>query len=165
MMYAVIRVRGHGKIKRKAVVTLEQMHLSRVNHMVLLPETETTRRMLQIVKDYVTWGEISGESIEKLMNSAFRLEGDRKPSPGEIEKTSGMDRQSLVRSLSEGSKRLPDLKLKKVVRLHPPRQGWEAVKKDYATGGSLGYRGGEINTLIGRMIPMGGVNGNGKQNE
>jgi large subunit ribosomal protein L30 len=164
-MYAVIRVRGHGKIKRKAVLTLEQMHLSRVNHMVLLPETDTTRRMLQIVKDYVTWGEVSGEVMGKLMDSAFLLEGDRKPSPGEMEKVSGMDGPSLLQSLAGGRTTLADLKIKKVVRLHPPRHGWEAVKRDYATGGSLGYRGSEINELISRMLPSAGVMADGQQNK
>ena len=46
-----------------------------------------------------------------------------------------------------------DLKeVKPLFRLHPPRQGYEAVKKDFKTHGSLGYRGEKINALIERML-------------
>jgi len=128
-MYAVIRVRGHGKIKRNALETLYQLHLTRVNHMVLLPEDDTTRHMLQAVKDYVTWGEVEMETLEAL---------------------------SMPQGAPEGVSR-------KVIRLHPPRRGWEAIKEPYRSGGSLGYRGKEINKLIQKMVPVG--EGYGEQNK
>ena len=59
----------------------------------------------------------------------------------------------LLKSIIDGTSGLPDFEIKKVLRLHPPRQGWEAIKKSYATGGSLGYRGKEINALIEKMLP------------
>jgi len=44
--------------------------------------------------------------------------------------------------------------LKHMFRLNPPTGGHErkGIKKPYALGGALGYRGKEINELIGRMI-------------
>ena len=157
-MYAVIRVRGHGKIIRKAVETLDQIHLNRVNHMVLLPETETTRRMLQVVKDYVTWGEVSEELLARALEAASKHTGEKQVSVAELGRKHGEEPAQLLKALIEGKKKLSDLDIKNVLRLHPPRKGWEAIKKSYAVGGSLGYRGNEINTLIERMLPsQGGV--------
>ncbi|RLF30819.1 MAG: 50S ribosomal protein L30, partial [Thermoplasmata archaeon] len=45
---------------------------------------------------------------------------------------------------------LPDIK--PVLRLNPPRKGYEGVKRSFMEGGALGYRGKEINKLIKRMI-------------
>ncbi len=44
-----------------------------------------------------------------------------------------------------------DEKLKNI-GLHPPRGGFKSVKRSYANGGDLGYRGEKINELIGRML-------------
>jgi large subunit ribosomal protein L30 len=40
----------------------------------------------------------------------------------------------------------------RVFRLHPPRKGYEGVKRSYTVGGALGDRGEGINPLIQRMI-------------
>ena len=40
----------------------------------------------------------------------------------------------------------------KVFRLHPPRGGFVSVKKPFTKKGDLGYRGKEINKLVGKMI-------------
>ncbi|MDH2905930.1 MAG: 50S ribosomal protein L30 [Methanomassiliicoccales archaeon] len=157
-MYAVIRVRGHGKIIRKAVETMDQMHLNRVNHMVLLPETETTRRMLQVVKDYVTWGEVSEELLSRALETASKHTGEKRVSVAELGKKYGQEPSELLKALMDGKTTLSDFDIKTVLRLHPPRKGWEAIKKSYATGGSLGYRGRDINALIEKMLPsQGGV--------
>jgi large subunit ribosomal protein L30 len=152
-MYAVIRVRGHGKILRKAVETLDQLHLNRVNHMVLLPETVTTKRMLQVIKDYVTWGQVSEDLLGKALEASSKHPGEKPVSLAELEKKYSMERSQLLKSIIDGTSGLSDFEIKKVLRLHPPRQGWEAIKKSYATGGSLGYRGKEINALIEKMLP------------
>lgn len=147
-LYAVIRVRGHSKIGHDAVRTLEQMRLHRVNHLVLVPETETFRRMLNVAKDYVTWGEVDSATVEALFSrTAARLAEER--------------RQEVVGQLLAGRKP-GDLGVDEVIRLHPPRGGWEAVKKPYSTGGSLGYRGSDIVRLIERMMPEGA---HGKQDK
>jgi large subunit ribosomal protein L30 len=143
-MYAVIRVRGHSKIKHDAVWTLRQLRLHRVNHLVLVPETDTFRHMLQVVKDYVTWGEIDDATLRLLLSRAAELQGGRA-----LDEATA---SSALEALMSGRK-LSDLHIKEVIRLHPPRRGWEAVKKPYASGGSLGYRGSHINELITRMIP------------
>jgi large subunit ribosomal protein L30 len=51
-------------------------------------------------------------------------------------------------------KTLDQLKAKvgDVVNLKPPRGGLKSIKRPFKAGGSLGYRGKEINELIVRMI-------------
>ncbi|MCK5561102.1 MAG: 50S ribosomal protein L30, partial [Thermoplasmata archaeon] len=41
---------------------------------------------------------------------------------------------------------------KPIIRLHPPRKGYEGIKRAYTVGGALGYRGKKINELLARMI-------------
>ena len=44
-------------------------------------------------------------------------------------------------------------KVKPVFRLHPPKKGFKGkVKRSYAAGGELGYRGETINELLKRMM-------------
>ncbi|MEM3852219.1 MAG: 50S ribosomal protein L30 [Methanomassiliicoccales archaeon] len=157
MTYAAIRVRGHSKIKHTAELTLEQLHLHRVNHLVLLPETETSKRMLQVVKDYVTWGEIDRETLADVIAKAARL-------PGGVPAATSKDSLSVAQAILDGKATLEGEGIKRVIRLHPPRKGWEAIKLPYAGGGSLGYRGADINTLIKKMMPVRSVQ-DGKQNE
>ncbi|HNR25150.1 MAG TPA: 50S ribosomal protein L30, partial [Methanobacteriaceae archaeon] len=42
--------------------------------------------------------------------------------------------------------------LKPVFRLHPPRKGYKDIKKAFNEGGTLGYRGEDINHLLKRMV-------------
>ncbi|MCJ7490092.1 MAG: uL30 family ribosomal protein, partial [Thermoplasmata archaeon] len=72
---AVIRVRGHAKIRHDAVQTMEMMRLHRPNHCVLLPMNTTTKGMLQTAKDYVTWGEVSHETIARLLIKKGEVSG------------------------------------------------------------------------------------------
>ncbi|MEK6852714.1 MAG: 50S ribosomal protein L30, partial [Nanoarchaeota archaeon] len=54
----------------------------------------------------------------------------------------------------EGKSILEDLGLKPFFRLSPPRKGLErkGIKKSFKAGGSLGYRGKEINEFIKKML-------------
>ena len=45
---------------------------------------------------------------------------------------------------------IPDIK--PLFRLNPPKGGYEGIKRSFTNGGALGYRGKDINKLIGRMI-------------
>jgi len=77
MTYAIIRVRGTVNIKPNIKKTLQLLNLTRANHCVLIEETPSTKGMLQIVKDYVTWGEVEKETLTKLIKERGRLEDDK----------------------------------------------------------------------------------------
>ena len=76
MAYLVIRVRGTINIKPKIKETLNYLNLTRVNHAVIVPETDTYKGMLQKAKDYVTWGEAKPEVLAKLIKFRGKLTGD-----------------------------------------------------------------------------------------
>ena len=128
MAFAVIRVRGHKNINKDIEDTMNMLRLTRINHCVIIPENAVMKGMLQKSKDFITWGYVS-------QNSQF----------------SSVD--EFAKSVVNDEVKYASLKdVKPIFRLHPPRQGYEAVKKDVKTHGSLGYRGASINVLIEKML-------------
>ncbi|MGQ9588283.1 MAG: 50S ribosomal protein L30 [Thermoplasmata archaeon] len=151
---AVVRVRGHAKIRHDAVETMDMMKLTRVNHCVVLPQTETTKGMLQVVKDYVTWGEIGHESLARMLFQRGEVVGGGRLTDAYVKENSKYTSiLSLAKAVDKGEARLTDVRgLKPVIRLPPPKKGYEGSKKPYPEGGSLGYRGAAIEKLIDRML-------------
>ena len=151
---AIVRVRGHAKIQHRAVDTMNMMKLTRVNHCVVLPQTDTTKGMLQVVKDYVTWGEISHETVARLLFQKGEVTGGGKLTDAFVKENSKYTSiLSLAKAIDKGEARITDVKgLKPVLRLPPPRHGYEGTKRAYVDRGSLGYRGPEIEKLLDRML-------------
>jgi large subunit ribosomal protein L30 len=154
MTYAVIRIRGSINVKPDISDTLMMMRLNRVNHCVIIPESKTYLGMLHKVKDYVTWGEIKPETLAKMIIRRGKLVGDKKISDTYLKTNSDFKSiMSFAKAIAGGEIRYQDLRdIKPVLRLHPPRKGYKAVKRSFKAGGSLGYRGENINTLIDRML-------------
>jgi large subunit ribosomal protein L30 len=67
MAYAVIRVRGQPDVNRDIEFTMGLLGLNRVNHCVVVPENPSTKGMLQVVKDYCTWGEVNQETLAAMI--------------------------------------------------------------------------------------------------
>ena len=151
---AVVRIRGHAKIRHDAVRTMNILKLNRVNHCVVLPQSATTKGMLQNVKDYVTWGEMSHEALARMLfQKGETLGGGRLTDAYVKDNSKYTSILSLAKAIDKGEASLSDVKgLKPVIRLPPPRHGYENTKRPYADGGSLGDRGAEIEKLIDRML-------------
>ena len=66
-MYAIVRVRGSVNINPKITKTLEIVRLHSVNNMVLMKETKGNRSLLRKIESYATFGEISAETLEKVL--------------------------------------------------------------------------------------------------
>ena len=63
------------------------------------------------------------------------------------------DLKELAKAIYKGNVKYKDLpEVKPIFRLSPPVKGYEGIKRSFVEGGALGYRGNEINKLIGRMI-------------
>lgn len=154
MTYVVVRVRGSVGVKSGILDTMKMLRLNKVNHCVIIPESETYLGMLRKVKDYVTWGEIAPEVLAKMIIHRGKLVGDIKITDKFIKSNSDFKSiMSFSKAVTSGEARYQDLKdIKPVIRLHPPRKGYEGVKRSFRVGGALGYRGDKINTLIDRMI-------------
>jgi large subunit ribosomal protein L30 len=154
MTYAAIRVRGIVNVKPDIKKTLNLLNLTRANHCVILDETPSTKGMLQVAKDYITWGEIEKKTLTDLITKRGRMLGD-KPLTDEYLKT--VTTYNNFNKLSDAIisnkfkyREIPDVK--PMFRLNPPKRGYEGVKRAFTKKGALGYRGKEINKLINKML-------------
>ncbi len=154
MTLAVVRVRGTINVKNDIRDTLTMLGLGRVNHCVLIDETPQYMGMVRKVRDYVTYGPIDAETAALLLKERGRLVG-HKPLDESIIKEMGEFKSfdDMGKAIAEGQLNWSKLdKTVRVFRLHPPRKGYEGVKRSYTVGGALGDRGEGINPLIQRMI-------------
>lgn len=121
--------------------TLVLLGLERVNTCVVVPDNPTYRSMLQIAKDYVTWGDITREFAAKLLLARGRLPGDKPLDAATAKKAAD--------GIAEGK---PLEGVKKFLRLHPPKGGFKrTLKRAITSGGETGDRGDKIEELLGRM--------------
>jgi large subunit ribosomal protein L30 len=154
MTRAVIRLRSSIKAHREVKDTLHHLRLNQVNHCVLIPEGKTWDGMLQKVKDYVTWGEVKADVLTNMIIKRGRLSGERPITNQYIKENTKLE--SLMKfseAIASGSYKYSDLKeVKPVFRLHPPRQGFEGIKRSFRDHGALGYRGEKINDLLLKML-------------
>lgn len=152
MAYAVVLVRGLVNVRKEIRDAIRRLRLTRVNHAVVVPETDSIRGMLYLAQGYVTWGEIDRDTLEHLLLKWGRFEGDVPVTKKEIEARTGMSWEEFLDAVLQGRIKLSDLGIKPF-RLHPPRKGYGrgGVKRSFKEGGALGYRGKEINELLRRM--------------
>ena len=154
MVFAVVRVRGTINMKPDIKRTLQLLRLNRTNHCVLLEESVNFQGMLQIAKDYITWGEVDKNLLSNLILSRGKITGDKDLTEGYIKSaTSHNSIEKLAQAIIDNKfkyKDIPDVK--SIFRLNPPKKGYEGIKRSFINNGALGYRGKEINKLISRMI-------------
>jgi large subunit ribosomal protein L30 len=152
-MIAAIRVRGRTGIKKDIADTLDMLRLTRINHAVLIEENPSYKGMLQKAKDYITWGEVDPQTVAKLLSKRGKLAGNVKITEDYIkENTDFSSVEELSKAVVDSGAKLEDSGIKPVFRLHPPRKGYEDIKKTFVESGSLGYRGDKIGDLIKKMI-------------
>lgn len=154
MTYAVIRVRGQPDVNRDIEYTMGLLGLTRVNHLVIVPENDSTKGMLQVVKDYCTWGEVDEATLAALIRARGKLAGDKDITDDYLKENSEFATvDDLAKAIIENNYKMRDVEAAKpVFRMHPPVKGYEGNKRSYQNGGALGYRGAAINDLINRML-------------
>ncbi|WP_440949109.1 50S ribosomal protein L30 [Methanosphaerula subterraneus] len=152
-MYAVVQVRGVVNTRRDIKDTLKMLRLHHINHCVFLPDTPEILGMIRKVKDYVAYGEVDEATLETLMRTRGRLEGNDALTDEYLKENSELSGiADLAKAMIEGTVRVRDIPgLKPVLRLHPPRKGYKSLKRTYPQGGALGYYGQEINALLYKM--------------
>ncbi len=154
MVYAVIRVRGTVNIKPDIKKTMQLLRLTRANHCVLIEENVVYKGMLQMVKDYTTWGEINKDTLTKLISTRGKLIGDKSLTAEYLKTTTPYDSyEKLSEAILENKVKYKEIpSVKPVFRLNPPKKGHRTIKRSFVNKGSLGYRKSEINKLIERML-------------
>jgi large subunit ribosomal protein L30 len=150
----VVKVRGTVSAQREARETLQFLHLEHTNHAVLIDSRAAYLGMLQRVQSYVTWGEVSKETISLMLQKRARLAGDKKLTQEYLDKAGYKSFDDLAEAIVNCTvefHKLPDMQSR--IRLHPPSKGYKGkVKKSFRAGGEAGNRGDEINKLVQRMI-------------
>jgi large subunit ribosomal protein L30 len=87
-----------------------------------------------------------------MLESSGKTSGNNSYTKAELKESSFKTIKALAKSLTEGKTVMRDVPaLKPLFRLHPPRKGYEGIKRSFKEGGALGYRGDKINILIRRM--------------
>lgn len=152
---AVIRVRGEVNLGADSKRTFQLLRLYRKNYCIVVPNTPSYSAMIFKIKDLVTFGEISAETFQKLLRVRGRLAGNKPLTDDYVKTKMKADLHTFsndVTNFKRELKEIPGLKL--FFRLKPPTGGFErlGIRKSYAEGGALGYRGKDINRLIERML-------------
>jgi len=137
---AILLIRGMTDMTQPMLKTLELLHLSRKNQVVVIADNPVSRGMANKVKDFVTWGEINAETFKELVQKR----GEEYL--GRLQDSKGTYDYNVVKI--EGKVYKP------YFRLNPPRKGFgrKGIKIAFSVGGALGYRGAKINDLLMRMI-------------
>ena len=151
--FAVVKVRGTIRAQREVRETLELLRLARTNHAILLDNRPSFIGMLYRVQNYVTWGEISKETLALMLQKRGRLAGGKRLTNETVAKFGYKSIDALAEAIVNCKveyQKLPNVQ--PVFKLHPPKKGFKGkIKKSFAAGGEAGYRGEAINDLINRM--------------
>ncbi len=152
--FVVVRVRGTVSAQRESRETLDMLRLTRTNHAVLVDNRPSYMGMLYRVQNYVTWGEVSKETVALMLQKRGRLAGGKKLTDEAVEKLGYKSIDVLAEAIASCKaeyQKLPNVQ--PVFKLHPPSKGFKGkTKKSYSAGGEAGYRGEKINELVKRMI-------------
>jgi large subunit ribosomal protein L30 len=152
--FAVVKIRGTIRAQRETRETLEMLRLARTNNAVLIDNRPSYIGMLYRVQNYVTWGEVSKETVASLLKKRGRLAGGKKLTDEAAEKLGYKSIDTLAEAIANCKaeyQKLPNVQ--PIFKLRPPSKGFKGkTKKSYVAGGEAGYRGEKINELVKRMI-------------
>lgn len=119
---AVIRIKGMIGLRKPIVETLYRLRLRKKYVCIVIEDTKENLGMINRVRDFVAFGEISDETYKKLVEKR----GLKDPNNKE--------------------------QIKPYFRLHPPRKGIDSKKHFGVGKGVLGNNKEKINDLIMRML-------------
>lgn len=130
------------------------LNLRRNNYAVLIDNRPSFLGMLKAAQNFITWGEVSKETVVELLKKRGRLVGNKKLTDEYAQRLGFKSLDELAEAIYACKVeywKLPDVQ--PYFRLHPPTKGFRGkVKKGYEMGGELGYRGEKINDLLERML-------------
>jgi large subunit ribosomal protein L30 len=151
--FFVVRIRGGVDAQKTVEATLTMLRMERNNYATILKESPSYVGMLRKVKDYVTWGEPSVETVKLLLKTRGKITGDEKVTDDVLKELGYESVEKLANAIVTGEVEFSQLNgIKPFFRMHPPKKGFKrTVKRSYKDHGELGYRGEAINELIKRM--------------
>jgi len=151
-MIAVVRVRGTVNIKPGIRKTLENLMLFRPNTLAVINDSQ--KKMVEKVKDYVTFGTIEEKVLAKVLEKRGYTRDGKKVDVEYLKSKNISSFAELANKIINGSVKLREIGIVPCFRLHPPKKGWErkGIKTPFNLGGALGNRGEHMNELVLRMI-------------
>ncbi len=130
---AAVRIRGRVNVRHDITETLNRLNLKRVSNCTIIKVNEPALGMLKKSSGHIAYGEVDEETLSKLVTK-FGLNVDPK-------------------GVISGKVDMKDIKEKLPLRLHPPKHGYrKSTRLNVKQGGTLGYMGKDVNTLIARMV-------------
>jgi len=138
-MILIIRIKGLVEVPEKINEALSRLRLRRKYSAVLVKPTEETLKLLQILRNYIAYGEISKEDMILLLEKRGKLIKGKK-----------VDAKTAVEHLDKKS--LEDIGFKPFFRLHPPRGGIDSRLHIGVKRGVLGNHKDKINELMRKML-------------
>lgn len=155
MKLAVVQVRGIIGTNKRIRDSLKMLNLCRKNSCVVVDGNPSYVGMLNLLKDFITWGEVDEETLYLLLEKRGRVAGNKMLTDEYLKENIKIGLKDFASSLFNGNLKMKDVPgLKSCFRLCPPVKGFEraGIKKPFSMGGALGYRKGDINDLVRRML-------------
>ncbi len=150
----VVKIRGTVRAQKETRETLDFLHLAQTNHAVLIDSRPAYKGMLQRVNSYITYGEVTKETVALMLQKRARIAGDKKLTDEYVQKAGYKSIDDLAEAIVNCKvqfQKLPDIEPR--FKLHPPSKGYKGkTKKGFNAGGEAGYRGEAINDLVKRMV-------------
>jgi large subunit ribosomal protein L30 len=129
------------------------LHLSHTNHAVLIDSRPAYLGMLQRAHNYVTWGEVSKETVALMLAKRGKLVGGKAMTEENVQTLGYKSIDELAEALFTCKADQRHLAMQPRFRLHPPKKGYKGkTKKSFQAGGEAGNRGEAINKLVQRMV-------------
>ncbi|MFH1802587.1 MAG: uL30 family ribosomal protein [archaeon] len=138
-MIIAIRISGQVGLTEEIKETLHRIKLRRKYSAVLLQETTENTKLLKKIRNNISYGKISEETLANLLA--------RRAQP--IDKNKKVDAKKVMSEIEKQP--LEKLGLKPFFRLHPPRKGIESKKHAGVGKGVLGENE-KINELVEKML-------------
>jgi large subunit ribosomal protein L30 len=138
-MILVIRISGLVDVSSDVNETLFRMRLRKKYTAVILKDTEHNKKLLQKVRNYVSFGKITKEDLTMLLEKRAQL----------VDKKKKLDIKKVLEGIDKHD--LSDLGVKPFFRLHPPRKGIDSKLHFGVRKGVLGENA-KIAELMRRML-------------
>lgn len=152
MVIAVIRLKGSVGIRKTVKDALRIMRLKTIHNCIIIQDTPSNRGMIDKVKDYVTYGDITFDVFLDMLKKRGRMQGDKRLTEESVKEMGYDNFGHLATDIFENKTNFKKLKVvKPTFRLTPPSGGFKSMMKQFPKG-DLGNRGEAINELLKKMV-------------
>ena len=156
-LFLAVRLLGQFGAPTNIENALTRLRLTSRFRAVLLEKNGSMLGTLRKVKDYVAWGEVKSKDIAVLLKERGELSNGMEFNEKFVREELGHESiEEVAQAITSGQiplKLLWEKGVSPVFRLRPPSGGFEgSIKRPFGSQGELGNRGGEISSLVIRMI-------------